>query len=308
MLHPYGHPRRLASLGRNDRLGRGYGRPSGTMHRPSTRWIALVVLLGTAGCAAEIPHPEDLQGDDITKRAKGQALLRRAVGVHGGRDAWLALGDLRFTMVDAWEPAARLSSPYPVPSPVRVDYAYNFDLDKGRMVFADRPEIVWGHDSVEGWVQRGGVRVYDDVDEATFVVPTEAYFFSLPFKLMDDAALVYYAGKREHLGKQMETVLVTFPPSVGTVQDRYLAHFDPDTGLLAYLRSTVEDMASFIEIDADYSDWQSVEGLMMPGRIEIALTRPLPMEFHTLTFTDIRPDPDFDRTLYEKPRGGSPHP
>lgn len=271
---------------------------TGVAMRPYFAAAALALALG---CASKIPEAVDLPGDDITKQVKGREIVERAVAIHGGREAWDALGDVTFTMRDAWPGAARVMAPPYPEMPVTARYAYNYGMNKGRMEFPAAPGLIWGHDSLEGWVERDGKRAYEDLAAVTFTVPTMAYFLALPFKFLDPGAKLHYAGKRERAGKPMETVLVTFGEGVGAAQDRYLAYFDPETGYLAYAAFTVKEQGDLPEGAAEYAEWQDAGGLMMAKRIELHAIRPISMHIHTLEFSDLSLRAEVDPKGYEKP-------
>lgn len=265
------------------------------------RFLAAALLAFAAGCASNLPLPEDLPGDDITKQTKGREILERAVTIHGGRDAWDAAGTVSFTMRDEWPGAAKLMAP-PYPElPIEAKYFYDFGMSKGRIEFPSAPGLVWGHDSREGWVERDGRRAYERVKDAAFVVPTMAYFLSLPFKFLDPGARVRYAGKRERAGRTMETVLVTFDEGVGAASDRYLAYFDPESGYLSYLLFTVKEAGALPEGAAEYPEWRNVQGLVMARKVVLRAVRPLKVDLHTLEFSDVRLRAELDPKLYEKP-------
>lgn len=268
--------------------------------RPYARLTILLALLA-AGCSSRIPTRAQLEADQLGDEARGRRVVERAVAAHGGRAAFDALEDVTFRLTDDWHGLASSTSPWPVPDPAVLSYTYNFGLNKGRIEFADDPTLVWGHDSVEGWIEISGRRTYDDVDTATFAVPTEAYFVALPFKFLDPGVRLSWAGMREHDGRSLETVLVAFDDGVGAVQDRYLAYFDPDDGRLVYTTFTVYEESSFLEGSAFYPAWQHVDGLLLPERIEVGAVRPFEMDAHTLIVSDVDLDADVDPRTYEKP-------
>ncbi|MCA9771531.1 MAG: hypothetical protein KC466_03925 [Myxococcales bacterium] len=267
-------------------------------------WRAPVGLLAVAALAAgcsKLPEPKDLSGEEQALRERGRALVERAVAAHGGLDRWRALGDVAWTMRDTWSGIGGLVGPgFPVDDP-RTRYFFNWSLNKGRMEFLDAPGVAWGHDSREGWCEEGGRRTYDRAKDATFLVPTEAYFFALPFKFLDPGVVQYDAGRREADGKTWETALITFEAGVGVVQDRYLAYFDPETGRLGRVTFTVLEQPGGAEGLARYTEWQVAGGLVVPKRIDLDAISPISFYLHSLSFEAVDLSPAFDRRLYEKP-------
>ncbi len=256
-------------------------------------------LIPLVVACTHIPPPARLPDD----AGRGRELLAAAVAAHGGREAFFALGDLRVRIADHWH--TEMSRPHwPGGEDVLVA-TFNPELDKVRLAFAGDPDDAWGHDSVEGWVQVDGRRAYDAdlVAEASFWAPTLAWFLEMPFRLLDDAAIVRDAGPGELEGRTLDRVAVTFPPGVGTATDRYLAWLDPATHRLVALDYTVRDQGRIPEGRAFYRAWQDLEGVLLPRRTEMRVIRPLPLPLHDLDWTDPRRLAHFDRTLYEKPSG-----
>jgi len=259
------------------------------------------LLIGGVGCASQVTEIADLETGAAERRARGKAIVDRAIDAHGGLAAWRGAGDITFTMVDTWPGliGALAAPPYPT-EPATMRYAYNFHLGKGRIEFVGTDEV-WGHDSVEGWRSVAGKRVYDDIEDVTFVVPTLAYFVGLPFKFADPGVNLHYVGADEWNDRPVETVLVTFHEGIGAVQDRYLAMFDPESGRFVATTFTVKEQGDLPQGAADYLDWQEVGGMVLPGRIEIASVRPPLGHLHTMEVLDVEPEAEFDRDLYEKP-------
>lgn len=252
----------------------------------------LTILLA---CSTHIPKAPAF--DDPSLAKSGQQAIDQMIEAYGGRDAWLALGDVRGQFSDTWD--MKMMSPWD-DGAVTGTFTFNAALDKGRLDLPDG--LVWGHDSVEGWIEQDGERVHKKVDDATFTVPTMAYFFQLPFRFGDPAAHVQYLGQHVTAdGQRQHEVLITFGKGVGTVQDRYLARVDARSGELAYVAFTVKDAGRMAEGDAHYTDWQTVGGVRMPRVIELDVIRPISGDLHTYTFEGVHVADDFDRTLYEKP-------
>jgi len=261
----------------------------------------MLLSLALVACATHIPQPTDITTTDSDS---GRSVLEWSAAHHGGLTAWRAVDDLQVQLHDDWPgvfPSA-LAPPYPH-LPQDMTLTYNYQLDKGTLAFGDATRTIWGHDSVEGWVSEYGRRTYQDVPEATFQVPTFAYFLALPFKFLDDGALIYAMPPALIAGRPVEQVLVTFEDGVGTVQDRYLVSVDARTGELVHIALTVADNGDGVEVDAWYEDWEVVDGLKLPTRIRIGLLRPLSLELlHVFTMSDYDLTVEVNPASYEKPQ------
>ncbi len=248
-------------------------------------------------CASHVPRAPSF--DDPSLAKSGKQAVDQMIDAYGGREAWLALGDVRGQFTDTWDQA--WLAPWEGGA-VTGTFTFNAELDKGRL---DLPGgEVWGHDSVEGWIERDGERVYKGLKDAEFMVPTIAYFFQLPFRLGDPGAHVQYLGQHVTAdGRRQHEVLVTFGSGTGKVQDRYLARIDARTGELAYLAFTVMDSGRLPQADATYTEWQDLDGVRVPRVIELDVLRPgvIKGDLHTMIFEGVHVADDFDPMLYEKP-------
>jgi len=260
-----------------------------------------MLTLTLLACATHIPFPGDITATDADS---GRAVLEWSADHHGGLAAWRAIGDMQVTLHDDWPGLLPSMNAPPYPElPQLMTFSYSYDLDKGSLVFHDQGSTIWGHDSVEGWVSEGGVRTYEHIPEATFQVPTFAYFLALPFKLLDDGALRYAMPPALLDGRPVERVLVTFEDGVGLVKDRYLVSVDARTGELVHVAFTVADNGENVEADAWYEEWVVVDGVKLPTRIRIGVLRPLELEtLHIFTMRDYDLDAEVDPASYEKPQ------
>ena len=250
-----------------------------THHVRLARVAALGLGILALGCSSKIPFPEDLEGDPATRRPEGRAIVERAVAAHGGVDAWRSVGEARITYQDDWSWPLSVTSVQPA-ADVAVDLTFDYHGHRGRMTFPEHPGIVWTYRDAQGRVHEDGESADDE--GATFLVPTVAYFFALPFKFLDPGVILEHAGTREHDGVEMDAVLVTFEEGVGAVQDRYIALFHPETHRLVWTAFTVYEQTSVGEGAASYTDWVDVDGLALPQRIDIGSVRPISAHVHTM--------------------------
>jgi hypothetical protein len=242
-------------------------------------------------CANPIPTLNAFPDADGTA---GTEQLERTVAAHGGRARLLDAGVMQVHVTDVW--AAKGFAPKAYTDGVGTfTLTYDYALDKGTMEFDDA-DLVWGHDSVEGWVEADGERVYKGVDDATFFVPTTAYFLALPARLTDDGANGWALPDDEETGHRR--VLVTFDPGVGVVSDRYVVHVDPETERMTRLDFTVLDAGKSVAATAWYT-WNDQD---LPSEIVLDASSPFTMTpLHTFTMTDWQHGVDVDAARFEKP-------
>ncbi len=104
----------------------------------------LTILLA---CSTHIPKAPSFNDPSLAK--SGQQAIDQMIDAYGGREAWLALGDVRGQFTDAWD--MKMMSPWD-DGEVTGTFTFNAALDKGRL---DLPAgLAWGHDSVEGWIEQ----------------------------------------------------------------------------------------------------------------------------------------------------------
>lgn len=259
--------------------------------------LHLLLLVGLTACVNHVPRLERLPGDT---EAPARAIVARAVEAHGGYAAFLQAGDLRARLDDDWQRPA-LGPDYPDDHEGLV-LTWNPELDKGLLEFEGTGRR-WGHDSVEGWTALGDQRTYDQLDEATFSVPTIGYFLSLPFRLLDGGLRYRLLDDEQHDGRALHRVAISFDEGLGTATDRYLVRLDAQTGRLVDVAFTVFDVGGLPQGLASYRDSTELDGLILPTEIDIDLIRPglLRGDLHTYRITSYERLDGFDRSEYEKP-------
>lgn len=261
---------------------------------------ALAAAIASAGCWGGVPDPDDLPGDEITKRAKGERFLDRALAAHGGARVWREMGAARFTLRDTWVSRLEFMRPYPVTNP-ELRLTFDYHGGRGRLEFPEHPETLWGTRGVEGWGRRQRAALTEDAAAAATLIPGLARLVGMPFVFADPRAAVYYAGKTERAGRAYESLLVVLPEARGGAESRYLALFDATAGTLARIEYTLPGRAGIVEGYADYPEWMAAADLLVPKRIEMGYRRPIEAPTNTIEVERVEIDVAVDDETFAPP-------
>lgn len=249
--------------------------------------VTLSLLLLVSACAGEGEDPtgeapargmagtaSSAQSDVAERLSTLPAAMRNSLEAHGGLATWQSFPALKFDFnraggtetqhIDLWTRRTHW---------VGDGFTLGFDGDS-----------VWVSPSEDAFF--GNPRFYNGL---------HFYFFQSPFVLADAGTVHEDLGEQMIDGKPYRAVKVTYESGVGeSPQDSYIAHFDPDTGLMKVLLYTAtfnsgepSDRYSALE----YRDYQEVDGLMVPsryvGRTWNAEERTLGEERYEMNFTSV---------------------
>ena len=183
-------------------------------------------------------------------------VLRQALEAHGGLAVWQQFGTMGYRM------KSTLGTPR--------DETHLIDLRTRQT-------------RIEG----AGYQLGRDGQERVWVSPTKAafgemsprfyhnlffYFFSIPFVLADEGIMYEDLGTRTVAGKEYQALKVSYDSGRGDSSgDEYIAHFNPETHRLELLLYTVTFFEPGKEASYNallYPEWQQVNGLLLPRRIE----------------------------------------
>lgn len=238
---------------------------------------AAACLLGLAACAPE-PTPEQqarrdslraLPAPDRLPDGPAGEVVRRAIGAHGGWEAWRDLATISYRKVTVSLDAAGRASDSTV---ARHRYVLG---DAGPKIRIDRSgedgrPVVLINDGHEAWRLVGGEVDHGLLPGNPARAPTfgSHYVFSQPFKLTDVGARFTHLG-RDTLpdGTAVEGVRVRYGTGVGDSggDHTWVYYFDPESGRLAGYRFGQGD-----EVDRGrftrYGDFRDVAGVLLYGR------------------------------------------
>ncbi len=254
-------------------------RPTRPAHLPAV-FLTLALLLSACAGGEDTPAHDapaaaaNSQSDTSEHMNALPAALRDGLEAHGGLDTWQSFAALQFDFNRAGGTETQ-----------------HIDLQMRRTHWIG-DGFTLGFDGDSVWVRPsedaffGNPRFYNGL---------HFYFFQSPFVLADHGTVHEDLGEQMIDGTPYRAVKVTYESGVGeSPKDAYIAHFDPETGLMKVLLYTVtfnsgepSDRFSALE----YRDYQEVDGLMVPsryvGRTWNAEERTLGEERYEMNFTDV---------------------
>jgi len=226
-----------------------------------------------------IPHSKkpQLRIDDearVARLEKGREVIMRACEVAGGMQNWLAKQDVSFHLSDHWSVPVRF---WPA-SKVETNQYYLLHRGAGRVEMNTRHGIhQWGLENGVPWALLNGKLDSDGLRHARYAISTSIYFFELPFNFLNRGAYPEFIGEETREGRIYDKVYVSFGLNGGNYpNDWYVAYFDHLSGrLTSIIYTSIEKSPSFVEYEARFEDYQTIDGLEFPTRGEVKMLRPI---------------------------------
>jgi len=187
-----------------------------------------------------------------SEERKGKELLNKCIDAHGDLVKWNSFEALEYNLNDKGK------------------IVYQLTNLKDRRAYLKSKDYVVGFDGQVAWALPDASKVSGK--SAAFYYNLDFYFIGVPFLLKDPGVVATYAGKATVNGKTYESLKITFGSEVGfTPEDVYYLYIDPESYMLKILTYSI---SYFDKEDAKinsakvYSEYQEVQGLMMPTKME----------------------------------------
>jgi len=236
---------------------------------------------------------------------RGREIILRACDAAGGLEAWRSKHDVSFQLKDTWHFA---KSVWPERN-VETVHSYLLHRGIGRVELQTRKGLYqWGIFENKPWALLNGKIDSNGIKNAGYVINNFNYFFELPFKFLDTGAYAEFVGTETEDGRVFEKVYVSFGLNVGKYPtDWYLAYFDQITGRLSsIIYTSVDKSPSYIEYSARFDGYQKFDGIDVPTRIAVKMSRPIPgIKIHEWQIRDVRFDTGLSEAFFIMPDAGA---
>ncbi|PWH83125.1 hypothetical protein DIS18_00805 [Algibacter marinivivus] len=209
---------------------------------------------------------------------------------HGSLDKWNTMKSLEFTMKK--------------PNGDEITTTHL----KNRKSLIEMPNHTIGFDGEIVWLKNKDTATYKG--NAKFYYNLMFYFYAMPFILADDGIIYEDVAALEFEGKSYPGIKISYESGVGeSPEDEYILYYDSETNKMEWLGYTVTYFSKekskewhFIK----YSDWQTVEGLILPKTLTwFKVENNLPAsKRNDLEFTDIKISTEKpDSSIFDVPAG-----
>lgn len=243
------------------------------------RWVKLglgvfvgLVALAAIGLALAPPidiRPAEIRGRavDADNEARGRQLLAQVAERYGGLERWRSLRATRAVLTDFWPAGLMKTMGSPWRDGETLELTYLHGRDTARLVFrgGERDGHAWGIQNWLTYTRAGSAPAeFAPNNDIKFWLPTIAYFFELPFRLVE-ASVVQYVGERHLDGRTYDLVYLTWnSPEPQADVDQYVAWINRKTGMLDYTQYTVRDTHKLIAGGMHCSDYRTIDGVVIP--------------------------------------------
>ena len=231
---------------------------------------------------------EDTKKEHITTSIYPESITK-VFNAHGGIDHWNKMQMLSFTMEK--------------PNGKEVTTTHL----KTRAELIDTPTYTLGYNGSALWVNEKNNTKYKG--NAKFYKGLMFYFYAMPFIVGDNGIIYKDVEPLEFEGKRYPGILISYEDGVGvSSNDEYIIYYDAETLQMQWLAYTVtfgRDGRSKDFHFIRYNNWETVNGLLLPKRIDwYKYENNLPTEKrNTVEFTAIKiSEKAPDAALFVKPK------
>ena len=220
--------------------------------------FAITLPLVFLACKQKNAISETLETTEDTKEtfevetANYPENLSKVFDAHGGIDVWKSMKSLAFTMEKPDGNEVILTNL------------------NSREALLENPKTTIGFDGKNVWLLNKTEEAYNGYDPK-FGYNLMFYFYAMPFILSDDGINYADAEPLVFDGVTYPGIQVTYNAGVGeTPEDRYVLYYNPTTYQMEWLGYTVTFVPGIDKKELHfrrYSDWQKVNGLLLPQTI-----------------------------------------
>lgn len=223
----------------------------------NARYFGLALMLAACSSNPEQAATTTAPTETTATQRALPELLQQALEAHGGLAAWQHFGTMQYQLSGTLGDEPR-------------EEKQTIDL-RTRQVRIEGPNYQMGlNDQNRLWVSPN--KAAFGKMSALFYHNLYFYFFAIPFVLADEGTNYEDLGTRTVAGKAYRALKVSYETGRGDSSgDEYIAHFNPETHRLELLLYTV----TFFEPGKKatynallYPEWQTVNGLLLPRRLE----------------------------------------
>ena len=254
--------------------------------------IVFITCIGLSLLSCDEKEENKIMGDQTSshptlslEEKRGQEILAQCLKAHGGLDRWNKFQALEYTLINNGMPVYQLTHLQDRRAYIKSqDFEVGFD-----------GKVAWSYPNAENISGKSPAFYYN----------LDFYFVAIPFVLKDPGVHVVYQGAETINDKPYEVLKVTFANDVGfTPEDIYLLYLDPESTILQMLVYSIsyfeKEEKGLLKSAKFYSDYQEVQGLLMPGKMEnfewddgrIGASKNHIRLFKNVRFLDAVPDPD----------------
>lgn len=198
-----------------------------------------------------------LSGRVAAEELSGRGLLDRTLEAHGGLERWQSFGQYRYSVKE-----------FPLGDKAPFDFTQTVDL-RHRHHHIVGTGTLSGFDGKSGWatpsIEAVGI-------SPRFYTNGNFYFAAIPFVFADPGIQLRNLGQVEFHGKTYDRVGVSYEKNIGQSSlDSYVLFLDAQTHRLHLIHFTVtalaKDPAQAPHKALVYEQWQTADGLLVPGKL-----------------------------------------
>lgn len=258
------------------------------------KWMLLVAALGGVSCSS-LTVPGD--GRATAGAPQAAEWLERSAKAHGR--PWTAYRSVEVAYDGKWNGLVKRLQPELVDADFRKSSVESYDTRRSRVVQEHRGP--GGRKRVERSRQDVMVSYNGEVigheprrDASALVADAYTAFLFGSSWLSEHAENLSLLSPVNYEGQRCQRVQGRLRPGFGfSVEDRFIAWIDEESGLLRRLQFTIEGLESTrgADVDVAFSEhWKASDGSIWPGRFVEWVQRPVLVKAHDWQMTGLKVD------------------
>ena len=235
------------------------------------KWKIIIAVLGVflIGGTWFVNNPIDIKpsylGNKIADKdfAKGKTLLKEMQAAHGGMDNWLAHKTGSFVQM-AGSPDDTLTNEGDAPKQFQMTSILGTDDSEYVLLNGSDKGQTWGMEDWKSYQIKNGQKEFFHNKTYYEKMTNSNYWFQFPFRI-SEAPIIAYAGESTVKGTTYDLLYATWGSEAANREyDQYVLYLNQDTKIVEWLNFTYRGKAKFVNATAQFTDFQTVSGIVTP--------------------------------------------
>jgi len=236
------------------------------------RNVILTFLIAAVVITWFILTPKDIRPPYLKKEniedaeSLGHVLLHEVQKAYGGKEHWLSFDIASYQQTADWyEDKFGTSGWDTLPQKFIMTSELGTDNSEFRLLNGQNSGQNWG---VKNWnsyrLDANGDMEYEENEKYQHKLIYKNYWFQFPFRI-SEAPIILYAGEEAVYGKNYDLLFVTWGSEEANKDyDQYVLYIDQQTRLIEWLQFTIRDKFRFLQLTAQFADFDEINGIICP--------------------------------------------
>ena len=229
----------------------------------------IILAVALIGGIWFVNSPADIKpsylGNKIADKdfVKGKTLLKEMQAAHGGMDDWLAHQTGSFVQM-LGSPDDTFTNEEDAPKQFQMTSILGTDDSEYVVLNGSDKGQTWGMKDWKSYQIKNGQKEFIHNSFYYEKMTNSNYWFQFPFRI-SEAPIIAYAGERTVKGTSYDLLYATWGSEAANREyDQYVLYINQETKIVEWLNFTYRGKAKFLNVTAQFTDFQTVNGIVTP--------------------------------------------